>query len=158
MATLEERLQLLEDERAIAQVMYDYGYGIDYGEEELWLDCWGEDSELAFVWTGPGTPRLTDRRFRGHEELRGFFRNHTHTPDLYHKHFLVEPRIQVEGDRATVSSYFARLDITLDEDPYVTSFGRYRDVFVRNADGRWRIGERVGEIETVSGRLFERQS
>jgi hypothetical protein len=153
MSALEERLQLLEDERAILQVMYDYGYGVDYGDEELWLDCWTPDAEAAYVWTGQGEPRMTDQRFRGHDELRGFIGRHTHAPVKYHKHLLVEPRIRVTGDRATASSYFARLDITPDEEPFLSSFGRYEDTFVRCADGRWRFSERVGEIETLASRL-----
>ena len=32
----------------------------------------------------------------GHEALTAAFRAHTHAPDVYHKHFMVEPRITVE--------------------------------------------------------------
>ena len=48
--------------------------------------------------------------------------------------FCVEPRVRLDGDRATVESYFARLNDSPDG-PVVRSFGRYFDVLVRDADG-----------------------
>ena len=71
---------------------------------------------------------------------------HTNAPDVYHKHMLMEPTIEIDGDRATALSYFSRFDRSLNG-PLVSSFGAYRDVFVRCPDGRWRIKERRAEIE-----------
>ena len=41
---------------------------------------------------------------------------------------------------------FARLD-RYTSGPGIRSFGRYRDVLARCADGRWRFKERIAERE-----------
>ena len=122
--TLEERLQRLEDERAILDRLYAYGHSLDYGVREEWMDCWTEDGVLAW-------PHET---FTGLEAIGRAFDGHSHAPEAFHKHFLVEPRIRLEGDAASVDSYFARLNDS-PEGPVVRSFGRYMDSFVRCADG-----------------------
>lgn len=137
--SLEDRLRRLEDEQGILDALYGYGHNLDYGHEDAWIDCWTEDAVLDW----PGRALM-----RGHAELRAGFRNHTHAPAAYHKHLVVEPRITIEGDRATVFSYYARLD-RYTEGPKIRAFGRYRDVLVRCADGKWRIKERFPEIESI---------
>lgn len=138
MTDVEKRLGRLEDERAILDVLYAYGHAIDYGLRDVWLDCWTEDAVLTW-------PHAT---YTGHAEIGAAFDGHSHAPERFHKHFLVEPRILLDGDRATVDSYFTRLDIG-EGGPYVRSFGRYRDVFVRCRDGRWRMRERLAERESL---------
>jgi ketosteroid isomerase-like protein len=139
-ASLDEivgRLRELEDERAILRTLYTYAHALDYDSEAEWIDCWEENAVLYW----PGREPI-----RGREEIAEAFRAHPHAPGTYWKHFLVEPRIDLTGDRATVDSYFARL--TADSDgPQLASFGRYRDVLVRCRDGRWRFDERRAELE-----------
>lgn len=136
MSDLEARLRRLEDERAILDVLHAYGHSIDYGDRALWIDCWTEDA--ALIW-----PHAT---YTGHTEIGAAFDAHSHAPEKFHKHFMVEPRIHVDGDSATVDSYFTRLDAGPDG-PFVRSMGRYRDRLVRCADGRWRFAERLTERE-----------
>lgn len=135
---LERRLRALEDERSILDTLYAYGHALDYGWRDVWLDCWTETAVL----------RWPHAAYTGHEEIGAAFDGHSHAPERFHKHLLVEPRIRLDGDRATADSYFARLD-NGDEGPYVRSFGRYRDVLVRCPDGRWRIQERLAERESL---------
>lgn len=139
MTDIERRLQYLEDEQSILDTLYGYGHGLDYGHEDAWIDCWTEDAILDW----PGRALM-----RGHAELRAGFRNHTHAPQAFHKHVVVEPRIVIEGDRATVTSMYARLD-RYEGGPKIRAFGRYRDTLVRCKDGRWRIKERYPEIESI---------
>ncbi|MBM3347892.1 MAG: nuclear transport factor 2 family protein, partial [Betaproteobacteria bacterium] len=87
MTDIERRLQYLEDEQAILDTLYGYGHGLDYGHEDAWIDCWTEDAVLDW----PGRALM-----RGHAELRAGFRKHTHAPQAWHKHLLVEPRIVIE--------------------------------------------------------------
>jgi uncharacterized protein (TIGR02246 family) len=138
MSTLEDRLRLLEDERDILKTLHAYGYAIDYGHEDEFLDCWTDDAVLYW-------PTKT---MRGRDQLRDAFRAHTHAPAVYHKHVIVEPRVRIDGDRATVESMFARLD-AYPEGPQIKSYGRYLDMLVRSGDGRWRFVERRAEAEAM---------
>jgi hypothetical protein len=141
--SLEERIQLLEDERDIVRTMCQYSRGIDYGSEEDFADCWID----AAVWEASRRGQLT-RRSEGIAQILDFFRKHTHAPEHYHKHPMLEPIINIKGDRAEAESYFLRID-EHPEGPYIYSFGRYRDRLVRCPDGRWRFEWRqnMGEIE-----------
>lgn len=138
MATLEDRVRLLEDERDILRTLYTYGHAIDYDLEAEFLDCWAEDALLNWG----------SNSFRGEAEIRTTFRAHTHAPSIYHKHLLSEPLIQIDGDRARAQSMFARVD-SYPEGPKVLAIGRYRDVLVRSKDGRWRFAERHAEVESI---------
>jgi hypothetical protein len=149
MSTIEERLTVLEDERSIIGTLTDYAHGIDYGDEQLFIDCFTETAELSYefeVASVRGDVGIPDMTFAGRDSLVEFFRNHTHAPALYHKHFLVEPRVRLKGDRATVASYYARIDESA-TGPVMSSFGRYIDEFVRCPDGRWRMESRRGQAE-----------
>ena len=64
-SSLEERLQRLEDERAILDRLYAYCYSLDYGWRDEWLDCWTEDAVLAWpheTFTGRDDDRTGVRR------------------------------------------------------------------------------------------------
>ena len=135
---VEARRRRLEDQNEILDTLYQYGHSIDYGWREEWLDCWTEDAVLRW-------PHAT---FTGRTEIAGAFDGHSHAPDAYHKHCLVEPRVRCSGDRATVDSYFMRINASA-VGPVVRSMGRYRDVLVRCPNGRWRIKERLLERESL---------
>jgi ketosteroid isomerase-like protein len=134
---LEERLLALEDERAILSTLYRYGHSLDSGDEESWMDLWTPTARLYW----PQTDFIS-----GTEMFAKVFRAHTHAPEKFHKHFLIDPLISIEGDRATAQSMFTRLD-GYDGVPKLRSFGRYLDVLLRCPDGRWRFDERLTEIE-----------
>ena len=139
MTPIEERLRQLEDQQAILETLYGYGHCLDYGLEDAWIDCFTDDAVLDW----PGRALM-----RGHAELRSGFRTHTHAPAVYHKHIVIDPRVAIKGDAATVHSMFARLD-RYPDGPHIRAFGRYRDNLVRCADGRWRLRERYPDIEAV---------
>jgi ketosteroid isomerase-like protein len=135
--TIESRLQALEDERAILRVLHTYGHAIDYGDEPAFVDLWDENALL--FWPSPG-------EIRGRATIRAAFRAHTHAPEVFHKHLLIEPLIFVDGDAARSDSMFARLD-PMEKIPSIRAFGRYRDRFRRCEDGKWRFTERRAEVE-----------
>jgi 3-phenylpropionate/cinnamic acid dioxygenase small subunit len=140
--TLARRLARLEDERAVLDTLYRYGHTIDHGPDEEWLDCFTDDG----VWdarAGEGLESEIGRiTARGRAELTSFIAAHTHAPERWHKHLLVEPRVTLDGDEAAVTSYWVRID-RYDEGIYMRGFGRYIDALVRGDDGRWRFRERV---------------
>ncbi len=143
MASVEERLKVLEAKREILRTLHAYGHCLDYGDEAGFLDCFTEDAQLG--WTLFGAP------LQGHARIREGFHKHTHAPDAWHKHMLAEPRITLQGERATTHSYFFRLDPYESSGgaPEIYAFGRYIDTLARCADGRWRIARRVVEKEAA---------
>ena len=105
MATdVEARLALLEAERAITRTLHRYAHSIDYGDEEGWVDCFTEDGVFD---VRSRHPHQLKRLITGRDELRAFIARHTRAPELWHKHLLVEPAIDVDGDTASCVSYLA---------------------------------------------------
>jgi hypothetical protein len=140
---LERRVQALEDERAILRTLHRYGHCIDYGLDAEWVDCFAPDGVFDLRLRVRGTTR----RIVGAAALAAFIATHSNAPSAYHKHLLSEPVITIDGDTATVESFFARVDAADDGAPYLFSFGRYRDRLRRCRDGAWRIEERIAESE-----------
>lgn len=138
---LATRVQRLEDERGVLRTLHRYAHCIDYGREREWVDCFAEDGVFDVRREDP-----PGDRYVGHDALAGFVAAHTRAPDHWHKHLVLGPVIEVEGDEARAESYLARLDLMRDE-PVIRSFGRYRDRLVRCPDDVWRIRERIAEVE-----------
>jgi len=137
-----QRLQWLEDQRAIVRTLHAYGHTLDYGDEAGFIDCFASDGELG--WS------MYPQPLKGHEQIRTGFRRHTHAPDAWHKHMLVQPQVTVQGDSALVLSMFFRLDPYISTaGPEIYAFGRYIDTLVRCADGHWRIRSRIVEKEAA---------
>ncbi len=145
---LAARLDQLESERAIAQVMYAYGRALDYGDLDGFLDCFTDDAHYV-VDMRLGGPAFLE--YHGREELAGYHEWHTHAPDAWHKHVTTNPAITIDGDTATAVSYFMRLDSDVEHGApsVVSSSGRYLDEFVRGDDGQWRIRSRRCDVENL---------
>jgi hypothetical protein len=156
MEDLAARLAALEAERAVLANLYQYGHSIDYGLRDRWLDCFTEDAVYDLRYRAGlelrsrrgGTPTDHGVVYRGQVELAVFIAGHTHAPDRWHKHMLMEPVVTLTDGRARCRSYFARLDERPDG-PYIRAFGRYLDQLVECPDGRWRFEERIAQIESI---------
>ena len=148
LTALADRLRRLEAERAIAETMYAYGRGLDYGERDVFLNCFTADADYQVDMRFGGESSL---RFHGHAELAEYYESHTHAPDAWHKHVTTNPSISIDGDTATTVSYFLRVDATADEagPAYVLASGRYLDEFVLGDDDVWRIRSRRCEVENL---------
>ncbi len=145
--TLLERIEHLEAERAIVDTMYAYGTSLDYGDRDRFLACFTPDADYVVDMRSDATAGFT---FHGHDELDGYFNGHSHAPDAWHKHVTTNPSVSVEGDRASASSYFVRVDAGAEPGPaMVLASGRYLDEFVRSDDGTWRIRTRRCEVENL---------
>jgi hypothetical protein len=133
---LEEHARLLEYERDLIRTLYQYAHCLDYGLEGGFADCWLDTAVWERYARGKST-MLCD----GLPQILAAFRQHTHAPELYHKHVVIEPLITFHGADAEVTSYFFRID-EHPTGPYIRGFGRYDDVLVRCEDGRWRFRQR----------------
>lgn len=142
-----ERLARLEDERAVVATLYAYGTALDYGDRDLFLECFTADADYRVEMR---LSREGSFRYCGHDELGGYFDRHTHAPAAYHKHVLVNPTIVCDGDTATATSYFLRVDAPAASGPAVVlASGRYTDTLVRDPNGKWRIRSRRCEVENL---------
>ena len=142
------RLQVLEDERAILATLYQYGHSMDYGPDADFVDCFTEDG----VWD-VRMRRSPNGAFacRGRAEITASLETQTsaRAPALYAKHLLVEPRIVLEGDAASVESYFVRIEPRDAGPTLIVASGRYLDQLIRCGDGRWRFTQRIAEIDDM---------
>ena len=141
------RLRILEDERAIVETLHRYGHAMDYGPDAAFVSC--------FVVDGSWDVRMRRSRAgftcRGHAEIAASLAAQTsvRVPALYAKHIIVDPRITLDGDRASVVSYFLRVEPKHDGPTQIVASGRYLDRLVRSDDGSWRFEERIAEIDDM---------
>ena len=149
--SIEARIRRLEDEREVVRTLYRYAQGLDYGPEEAFLDVFTEDARWARA-----EGRYGPRSFEGRDALMQMYRDHTHAPEYFHKHIVVNPQVEVDGDEAMARSYLL-LVCDDPEGPYVRAFSRCVDAVVRCADGRWRVRERRAELESRADRAFPPQ-
>jgi hypothetical protein len=146
---LAARLARLEDERAILDTLCRYGHTIDYGLEDDWVDCFTDDARReSRRRLNPSTSTVCV----GSGQLKDFVSRHSRPPGKYHKHITTGARVEIdeEGGRATAVSYFLKVDEDPDGGrPFIQAMGRYLDTLVRSLDGRWRIQERIAEVENL---------
>ncbi len=92
--------------------------------------------EWAELFVPDGWFEAFERRFAGREKLEKFI-----SRAATGKHAFDNPDVQVEGDRARVSSPFRFVG----DDPEMNSRGVYHDVLVRTPEG-WRFESRRVEF------------
>jgi ketosteroid isomerase-like protein len=142
-AALERRLDALDQSAAVVDVLYHYAHALDFGDEEEFADCFTEDA----VWEARNAATDSIMTNTGRDELRRFAEGHTRPPELYHKHFMVQPTVHIDGDTATASCYFMLLVGAPGGMPELMTFGRYVDELRMEPDGRWRIAVRRAEAD-----------
>jgi hypothetical protein len=145
---VEQRLALLEDERAILRNLHAYPPAIDHGGDEAWADCFTDGGIFDSRDNTGGTTRV----LQGREALTDFARHFARPPSRYSKHLILEPLIDVDGDTAHSTSYFAVL-VDFEDRPCVWVFGRYTDTLARCGDGKWRFAKRIAQVESVDRRV-----
>ena len=142
------RLQVLEDERAILQTLYQYGHAMDYGPDADFIDCFMPlgvwDVRMRLIPDGAFT-------CAGHDEIAASLEMQTsvRAPALFAKHLLIEPRISLDGNEASVESYFVRIEPSDGAPTQIVASGRYLDHLIRCDDGRWRFTHRIAEIDDM---------
>ncbi|MBL7489374.1 nuclear transport factor 2 family protein [Frankia sp. AgB1.9] len=122
-----------EDQASISEVLIRYATGIDRRDWALFRTCWTPDVEADYGDMG---------RFDGADAITEFM-TAVHKDMGSTRHQLSNFVIEVDGDRATASSYVHAVLALSPTDPalWIDAVGGYEDELVRTADG-WRISRR----------------
>lgn len=147
-------LAQLADERGILRTMYEYCHSLDYSQGDRYADCFEPDG--VFEKRLQGT--VSEGRHQGRQVLRSRIESTwaaaaAQGPNKpFEKHVILAPIITVRGKEATAEAYWALLSSEpKDSGPSVRAFGRYKDRWAKGTDGKWRIKERIAEVEARSG-------
>ena len=132
-ASVESRLQRLEDMEQIRAVLIDYGRFLDARDFASYSRLFAKDGEWA---GGMGT-------VKGPAAIQAFMEKNIPGPNTAHNyHLLSNFEIEVHGDTATAWSRWAFVVPGPDGKPVIAQGGRYDDLFVRE-DGRWKFKRRT---------------
>jgi 3-phenylpropionate/cinnamic acid dioxygenase small subunit len=136
-ANLVDQLRRLGDLEEIKALQIAYGYHLDRGR-------W---AEYAALFARDGKLRLGPVRADGREAIEIAAREelgfHPTGDSFDIVHLVANPRIELDGDRATGEVTWTVVSRTQGGEAAVTSLGRHLDDYVRE-DGRWRIQRRRG--------------
>jgi len=150
-----QQLQAIEDEGAIRQLVSpDYSRALDTSAWKTLALLFTEDGQFIFV--PPGTPP-TGKPFKEckgrpaiEKSLSGSppsspstSSGQTSSPPTEGpaKHFIANPRIQIDGDSATSTAYWIEVGTTKDGKVVIPCTGYYSDVLKRD-HGAWRFQRR----------------
>jgi ketosteroid isomerase-like protein len=142
LVALRTRVQALEDRNAILDTLKQYGHALDYGDCDRLADCFTADTVRE-----TRRPDGSVNRWEGTAGTIDFASRHSHAPEIFHKHLVLNSLIELHGDIADVVSYMFRFDPRDAEPSFVWGMGRYLDTMRREPDGKWRIVRRISEIE-----------
>ncbi len=140
-----------EVERAIRHTMDLYAHAMDYGEEQLWRDCFTDDALFLVSDAQKGFDEIY--RVQGGETLSAYIAAYPRPPAIFAKHICSQILIRVEGEVATSESFWLAVNSEggpKGGGPNIMAFGRYKDRMVACSDGRWRFSERVCETEAAN--------
>ena len=135
--TLEQRVQVLEDQLAIQRVITDYSAYLDARDYDGYVGLFTEDG----VWQNGDTRR------EGRAEIRAMLTGLFGEPDpdfvnLSSFHQIGNFEIDVDGDTASAKSRFVFVWRGEGGAPTPALSGQYHDELVR-VDGQWKIKRRV---------------
>jgi uncharacterized protein (TIGR02246 family) len=136
-ASLEQRVQRMEDESAIRKVLIEYGAFRDAKDYHAYAGLFAAQG----VWQGGfGT-------FTGPAAIEKMLVDNLGAPEpgFVNKanfHLLSNPIIEIDGDRAHVTSKYLFWTKSADNRPTPLLAGRYVDDFVRE-NGQWKIARRA---------------
>jgi SnoaL-like domain len=129
------RLAQLEDREEITDLLYRYSSAIDGRDWDLLRGCFVPDGTADYREFGAATEGIESVVAMCDRVLSGLDASH---------HLIGNPRITLEGDRATSTCYVQAQHFLASKMGANTLMagGRYEDELVRTADG-WRIVKRV---------------
>ncbi len=136
-AALERRVQQLQDEQAIREVVIRYGEYLDARDYAGYASLFASDG----VWTGgfgsaTGPAGIQEMLEKNLGKPEAGFINKSNF------HLMTTVVVNVDGDTAKVRSRYMFFTATPDNRPTPALAGRYVDEFVRE-NGSWKIKKRV---------------
>jgi uncharacterized protein (TIGR02246 family) len=139
-ATVEERLQRLEDRQEIRGLIQAYRRHLDARDLRGYSELFADDGEWHGR-TGYG---------KGPEGIRQMLEEllpaNPPAPGPTSFHVVTEPVIELNGDRATGTMTWALVERDEHDVPQVRLLGHYDDVYVRQ-HGRWKFGRRLAQLD-----------
>ena len=135
-ASIEARLQRVEDELEIERILVDYAGLLDKRDYDAYAELFTPDGE----WANAGGSR------KGRAEIRDMLAvmGPAGAPNAENYHLVSNPRIELDGDTASATSRYLFVMRGPEGQPTPALAGVYRDEFVR-LDGEWKIARRVAE-------------
>ncbi len=138
-ASLAERVQVLEDREAIRALILAYGVAHDNRDYRAFAELFGEDGE----WVGGlGSATGPEAIF----ELMDSTIGHDPQPEgsgTYH--VMTNEQIDVDGDRASATTKWIYVTPGDDGAPQMVFLGHYEDEFIRE-DGLWKFLRREAPV------------
>lgn len=149
-ARLATRVQELEDDRAIRDVLSRYGYTADTCKDDAFVDLYTADGAIKVAASAKAREAFGADEWVVYEKTDGIRRFITHPkghhrPELYGKSMHLQGNnltTEIDGDEAVASSYQVAL-VAREDGPSVLSAGN-NQWQLRRVDGQWRIKERRG--------------
>jgi len=137
LATLEKRVQQLQDEQAIREVVIRYGEYLDARDYAGYASLFASDG----VWTGgfgsaTGPAAIQEMLEKNLGKPEPGFVNKSNF------HLMTTVVVHVDGDTAKVRSRYTFFTASADNRPTPAIAGRYVDEFVRE-NGTWKIKRRT---------------
>ncbi len=126
---LERRVRVLEDVEAIKRLKHRYADACDRGyDADALAELFAEDA----VWDGG-----LFGRYEGREAIRDFFRG-VSSDIVFAMHYMMNPIIDVTGDRATGTWYLFQTCTFAQGNTPIWGAARYDEEYVREPDG-WKF-------------------
>jgi ketosteroid isomerase-like protein len=141
------RLRALEDRAAIeALITSEYSTALDTRNVKAFVALFTEDADFRLL-----AKQFPPREHKGHAGIEKFMVPPETPPDsdkspgdmpVSIKHVITNPHVQLDGDRATATSYWTEVGLTKDGSPRIAATGYYSDVLKRDGSG-WKFQSRV---------------
>ncbi len=131
------------DELEIRNVLARIAQLSDSGDVDTYVTLFTEDA----LWEMSESPRagLAASSQRGRDAIgdgaRARLRSRADSPGVQSLHFIATTAVALDGDRATVDSYFQFL-LCRPADVKLQNAGRYQDIVQRTDEG-WKLAHRV---------------
>jgi len=136
-ASIEARLQRVEDDLAIRRVIVDYATFLDGRDYAHYADLFAPDGE----WVNGGGSHKGQAAIR---QMLESTMGPALAPNRANYHLVSNPRIDIDGDRATATSRYLFMMRGPDGRPTPSLAGVYHDELVR-IGGQWKIKRRVAD-------------